>query len=187
MSAEKITEMRLQIMELRKQIAALQKVLPKHSVNDYTFTTLEGEVKLSTLFGDHDNLFMVHNMGISCNYCMLWSDGFNGVAGHLQNRAAFVISSPDSPDVQQQHKSERGWQFPMVSVENNTFAGDMGFHSDDGYMPGVSVFKREGKKVVRVASSMFGPGDDFCAVWHLLDLLPEGSNGWQPEPTYQSA
>ena len=184
MSAEKITELRLQIMDLRGQIAALQKVLPKETVSDYKFATPEGEVKLSALFGTHDSLFMVHNMGISCNYCMLWGDGFNGVEQHLQNRSAFVISSPDTPEVQQNYRAERGWQFPMVSAEDNSFAEDMGFKTDNGYMPGVSVFKREQDKIIRVASSMFGPGDDFCAVWHLLDLLPEGPDNWQPQREY---
>ncbi len=184
MSAEKIQELRRQIMEIRGQIAALQKVLPKESVNNYTFTTVEGEVRLASLFGDKDSLFMIHNMGISCHYCMLWADGFNGVADHLLDRAAFVISSPDSPEIQQQYKSAKGWQFPMVSVESNSFAADMGFQTDNGYMPGVSVLQRDGDNIVRVASSMFGPGDDFCSVWHLFDLLPQGSNGWEPKKAY---
>lgn len=171
-------------MELRGQITALQKVLPKESVSDYTFTTIDGEVQLSSLFGDKESLFMIHNMGISCHYCMLWADGFNGVADHLLDRASFVISSPDSPEVQQETRSARSWQFPMVSVESNTFANDMGFKTDNGYLPGVSVFQRNGDNIVRVGSSMFGPGDDFCAVWHLFDLLPGGADGWEPKRNY---
>jgi hypothetical protein len=44
---------------------------------------------------------------------------------------------------------------------------------------GVAVFKRAGDAVLRVADGGFRPGDDFCAVWHLFDLLPEGSAGWR--------
>jgi len=51
-------------------------------------------------------------------------------------------------------------------------------------MPGVSVFEKDADSIVRVASTMFGPGDDFCAVWHLFDLLPNGANEWQPKPDY---
>jgi predicted dithiol-disulfide oxidoreductase (DUF899 family) len=53
-------------------------------------------------------------------------------------------------------------------------------------MPGVSVFKRKGDKVMRVADTAFKPGDDFCGVWHLFDLIPEGAAGWQPEFRYAS-
>jgi len=115
---------------------------------------------------------------------MLWADGFNGVSQHLQEHSAFVISSPDSVETQQAYRAERGWNFPMVSVENNTFAADMGFTSDEGYLPGVSVFRRDDNSIVRVGSSMFGPGDDFCAVWHLFDLTPEGASSWQPKRSY---
>jgi len=184
MSVEKILELRMQIMDLRGQVAELQKALPTESVQDYTFDIEGGSVSLSSLFGDKQTLFVVHNMGISCNYCMLWSDGFNGVSQHLKDRAAFVISSPDSVETQQAYRSERGWDFQMVSVKNNTFAADMGFTSDDGYLPGVSVFKRDGDSIARVGSSMFGPGDDFCAVWHLLDLTRDGADGWQPRQSY---
>jgi predicted dithiol-disulfide oxidoreductase (DUF899 family) len=184
MSAKKIHELRKQVMELRGQIAALQKVLPRETVEDYKFDSEAGPVSLASLFGDRDSLFVVHNMGTGCNYCMLWADGFNGVADHLKDRAAFVISSPDSVETQQAVRADRNWDFQMVSVEKNSFAKDMGFTTDDGFLPGVSVFQRDGDNIVRVASSMFGPGDDFCAVWHLFDLLPEGANGWQPKPHY---
>ncbi len=184
MSGEKLHQLRMQIMDLRGQIAALQKELPPETVENYIFDSENGPVALSSLFGDKKNLYVVHNMGTGCNYCMLWADGFNGVADHLKDRAAFVISSPDNVDAQQMYRADRGWQFPMVSVENNSFAKDMGFTTDGGFLPGVSVFEQRDNTIVRVASSMFGPGDDFCAVWHLLDLLPDGADGWQPAPAY---
>ena len=36
----------------------------------------------------------------------------------------------------------------------------------------------------RPSDTWFGPDDDFCNVWHLFDLLPEGSNGWAPKYEY---
>ena len=41
--------------------------------------------------------------------------------------------------------------------------------------------------VVRVSDAELGPGDDFCSVWHLFDLLPEGAAGWRPQFRYASA
>lgn len=184
MSSEKIDEIRTQISQLRHKLVALQRVAPTEKVQDYNFKTSDGEISLSDLFADKDSLFVIHNMGTSCPYCTLWADGFNGVADHLKNRCSVAISSPDSPEVQEQFRASRDWNFRMVSTADNTFPEDMGYQTDDGFQPGVSVFKRNGDDIVRVSDSAFGPGDDFCAVWHLLDMLPEGSNGWQPRYQY---
>jgi hypothetical protein len=44
-------------------------------------------------------------------------------------------------------------------------------------MPGVSVFKRKGDKIMWVADSAFTHGYDYRGVWYLLHLLPEGASG----------
>jgi hypothetical protein len=72
----------------------------------------------------------------------------------------------------------------MVSHHDSSFARDMGFHSDRGWLPGVSVFRKAGQKICRVSDTSFQPGDDFCVIWHFFDLLPEGANGWQPQYKY---
>jgi predicted dithiol-disulfide oxidoreductase (DUF899 family) len=154
-------------------------------VQDYAFATSKGGVHLSALFGDKPDLFVIHNMGASCAYCTLWADGFNGVYHHLANRAAFVVSSPDTPAVQEKFAAGRGWRFPMVSHEGTTFAADMGYRSErGGWTPGISVFKKDRAGVVRVSDAALHPGDDFCALWHMLDLLPEGAGDWQPNFKY---
>jgi hypothetical protein len=48
----------------------------------------------------------------------------------------------------------------------------------------VSVFQRQGTSIVRVSEAAFSPGDDFCTVWHLFDLLPGGAAGWSPRFGY---
>ena len=60
----------------------------------------------------------------------------------------------------------------------------MGYRPDGRAMPGVSVFKRNGGKIMRVADTAFTQGDDFCSVWHLFDLIPEGAAGWQSRFRY---
>jgi len=35
-----------------------------------------------------------------------------------------------------------------------------------------------------VSDASLGPGDDFCSVWHLFNLLPEGPDGWEPQYKY---
>jgi len=119
-------------------------------------------------------------MGAGCAYCTLWADGFNGVLKHLENRASFVMSTPDDPGKQQQLKASRDWHFRMVSHQNSQFAADMGYRKDNSWIPGVSVFKRDGEHILRVSDTRFGPCDDFCAVWHFLDMIPEGRMAGSP-------
>ena len=42
-------------------------------------------------------------------------------------------------------------------------------------MPGVSAFSKDGDgRIFRVGRAEFGPGDNFCAIWHFFELLPRG-------------
>lgn len=183
-AAARLADYRRQIAELRvKMRQALAESEPEE-VRDYEFRTPEGPVRLSQLFGDHDHLIVIHNMGKSCPSCTMWADGYNGIHQHVTSRAAFVVSSPDPPEVQREFAASRGWKFPMVSHAGNTFAGDMGFRTDRGWRPGVSVFQRQGGKIVRVSDAGFMEGDDFCTVYHLFDLLPGGSGDWSPKFRY---
>ena len=183
-TAEKLARYRREIAGLRRKMRETQASSEPEAVKDYEFAVPGGTTRLSALFGDKDTLFVVHNMGTGCAYCTLWADGFNGAYDHLRNRAAFVVSSPDEPAKQQKFAGSRNWKFPMVSHQGTTFAADMGYRRDNGFAPGVSVFKRQGGKLFRVADTSFSPGDDFCSVWHFLDLIPEGSAGWQPKFAY---
>jgi predicted dithiol-disulfide oxidoreductase (DUF899 family) len=183
-SAEKLREYRREIAGLRQKMREAQAAAEPEEVNDYELVVPEGKIRLSSLFGGKDTLIVVHNMGMSCPYCTLWADGFNGVYDHLRNRAAFVVSSPDAPAKQQEFAAGRNWKFPMVSHKGTTFAADMGYVRENGFIPGVSVFKRQGGKLVRVADTSFELGDDFCSVWHFFDLIPEGAAGWQPKYKY---
>lgn len=72
----------------------------------------------------------------------------------------------------------------MVSHNGTSFAKDMGYHPEEGYWPGVSVFKKDGDRILRVSDTNFGPGDDFNAVWNLFDLIPEGPDEWEPKYSY---
>ena len=175
------------LLQNQEKLADLKRQLPRRDVSNYTLKNTEGEISLSDLFGNKSDLIVVHNMGRSCPYCTLWADGFNGVRDHLSDRAAFVVVSPDSPDVQNEFAMGRGWKFQMVSGEGNTFIEDMGFKDDDGWCPGVSTFQKDGNgKIYRVASAPFGPFDSFCSVWHIMALLADGKDDWSPKFSYEA-
>ena len=183
----KLVEYRKRIEELRADMRRTQESIEPVEVEDYVFESAErGRVRLSQLYGARDHLFVIHNMGASCPYCTLWADGFSGVLEHLRSRAAFVVSSPDPPEKQAEFAASRGWKFPMVSVRGSTFSRDMGYRTDEGWLPGVSVFRRDGGRILRVSDAEFRLGDDFCGLWHLFDLIPEGAQGWEPRFCYPS-
>ena len=183
--SEKMGAYRRQIADIRQKMRATLAEIEPQEVADYEFKTPEGTVRLSELFGDHEDLMVVHSMGSSCSGCTLWADGYNGVHHHVITRTAFAVSSPDTPAVQQKFAQGRGWKFRMVSNMGTTFAADMGYRSDKGeWRPGISVFRLAGQKILRVSDVGWRPGDDFCTLWHFFDLLPEGAAGWSPKLSY---
>lgn len=187
--AKKIGKIEDKIVKLRAKANALRKKDAKAEVPDYDLKDWEGgTVKLSSLFGGKPDLIVIHNMGKHCPYCTMWADGFNGQLPHLSDRAAFVVVSPDKPEVQKEFAESRGWKFRMLSGHGSSFIKDMGFWRTKGKMsgpqPGVSTYRLKNGKVIRVSRAGFGPGDDFCSVWHLFDLLKDGANGWEAKFTY---
>ncbi len=185
--ARKLRDYRERLAGLRYEMREIQATIEPQQVDDYAFSTMAGEVRLSELFGDKQDLFVIHNMGTSCPYCTLWADGYNGVYHHLADRAAFVVASPDDPEVQARFAASRGLRFPMLSHAGTSFAQDMGYRSENGWLPGISVFGKTEGGLVRISDTGFGPGDDFCVVWHFLDLLPGGAGGWGPRTHYSEA
>jgi predicted dithiol-disulfide oxidoreductase (DUF899 family) len=171
----------------RKKINDLQRKLSHDVTVDYHFLDGDGnEISLASLFGDKDDLIVVHNMGKGCAYCTLWADGFNGVFHHLENRTSFAVVSPDKPEIMKSFADGRGWKFRILSNAGGTFSKDMGYENDKGGpLPGMSTFHRDADgNISRVAHAPFGPGDDFCAVWHMFDMLKDGQNSWQPKFDY---
>lgn len=164
---------RARIEDLRKELRVLQAAVEPEPVEDYAFETWFGDATLSQLFGDRTDLFVVHNMGTRCSSCTMWADGFNGVYPHLASRAAFVVVSADPVEVQRRFAGDRGWRFPMARARDNRFHADMGYWNEtEKVWPGISVFRKTASGIVRVSDAELGPGDDYCTVYHLLDMIP---------------
>jgi predicted dithiol-disulfide oxidoreductase (DUF899 family) len=174
------------IMKLKRQLAKLRRGGKRRKVKEYAFRDSDGKkLSLSQAFGDKDDLIVVHNMGRRCPYCTMWGDEYNGARRHIENRAAFLVVSPDEPKVQNEFRKSRGWTFRMASAAGTTFNRDMGFEPKPGWVaPGFTTFHRRGKDILRVSRRFFGPGDDFCGVWHFFDLLADGAGEWQPRLQY---
>lgn len=181
----RIINLRTRLAQAKAELQEAYAEAARGDVRDYTFADPGGPVKLSELFAGQRDLIVMHAMGIACANCTMVCDGFNGIYPHLRERAAFVVSGPDPPGAQAAFAHERGWRFPMISHAGTTFARDMGFVGDNGrLLPGVSAFRREGGHITRVSASNFHAETEFCAIWRLLDLLPEGADGWRPKFSY---
>lgn len=187
---KQVDELEYQIQDLTRKVAELRRQRPREEVSDVALLDVEGrEASLASLFGRQNRLILVHNMGRNCSYCAMWADGFVSLLPYLTSRAAFVLTSPDKPELLKAFAHAHGWNFPVYSTAGSTFTRDMGFDDEkEGYMPGVSVFTREDDGTIyRVSRAEFAPGDNFCSVWHFFDLLPEGVDGWEPDRAYQSS
>ena len=181
----RVTSLRTQLSQVRAELREALAEAAQMDVADYAFDTLQGPVTLSALFGGKSDLFVIHNMGVTCPNCTMWADGFNGLYQHIVDRAAFVLVSPDAPETQAALAAGRGWTFPMVSDGSKAFFHAMGFTNDSGKAtPGVSAFQKSGAKIQRVSAAGLDPDDDFCPTWRLFDLLPQGADGWRAQFKY---
>jgi predicted dithiol-disulfide oxidoreductase (DUF899 family) len=177
-----VEDLERRIEELKAQRSAALRRRGREPVLDHEVRVGDAARRLSDLFGDHDDLLLVHNMGRSCAYCTLWADGFVGLLPHLERRAGFALLTPDPPEVQRAFATSRGWPFVMASDPSREVARALGFATEAGAsLPGVSALRRlPDGSLVRAGRAEFGPGDDFCAVWPLFDLLEGGAAGWEP-------
>ena len=182
-STDKIASLEKEIETKKKELIALRKAMPSVPVDDYELTNPDGSsVRLSELFGEFDEMILIHNMGTSCSYCTLWADGFKAFWPYFKTKCAFVLSSPDPVAKMAQFAGSREWAYPVVSVNGSTLAADFGFYKvEGGYWPGMTTLKKHADgTITRHAQTYFGPGDDYCSIWPMLDLLPSGPGDWEP-------
>jgi predicted dithiol-disulfide oxidoreductase (DUF899 family) len=171
-----------QINALKEKLVQVRRANASGTVSNYRFQTPRGEVSLADLFGHQADLLMIHNMGVSCDYCTAYADGINGVLAHLQKRTAVALVSNDDPNMQLSLAKSRNWNFNIVSAAGTTFSNDLGFESEPGdFWPGVIGFRKHGDQVACVSKTFFDPGDDLCVIWPLFTFLEGGVGDWKPQ------
>lgn len=154
------------------------------AVPDYKFRDLNGEVSLRELFGPHENLIAIHNMGQGCRYCTTWADGINGFVTHLEDKFGLVLLSKDEPELQRRFANSRGWRFRMASHAGTKYSTEQSVITGKENMPGIVWYTRSGDKVFRKNASVFGPGDQFCSLWPILSLGGFNEENWTPQFNY---
>ena len=186
-AAREVDRLEREVFRAKERLSKARRRVPEVEVPDYQLTRSNGRsLRLSDAFGAKRDLIVIHNMGSRCSMCTTWADGFSGIAHHIEDRAAFLLVSPDAPKKLGAFAKARRWRFAVASTAGSTFSHDMGFEpAPRNAWPGVSTFHREPDgRIFRVAKTLFGPGDDFCAVFSLLPLLRDGQDGWWPKLSY---
>jgi predicted dithiol-disulfide oxidoreductase (DUF899 family) len=182
--SDEISNIEKQLYELTTRLNELRKTHVEDEVPNYTFSTLEGDVSLLDLFGDHERLLAIHNMGQGCRYCTLWADGFNGFLPHLESAMSVVLVSKDSPELQRRFANSRNWRFRLASHGGGSYIQEQTVMDGEDNTPGAVVYERQGDRILRKNSAVFGPGDLYCSMWNLLGLAGLGVADWTPQYRY---
>lgn len=184
MANSEIAALEAQVFELTAKLNELRQAEPGELVDNYTFATQSGETSLLEMFGDHDTLLVIHNMGQGCRFCTLWADGFNGFLPHLESTMAVVLVSKDAPELQRQFANNRAWRFRLASHGGGAYIKEQTVQAGAENMPGAVVYVREGDIIKRKNACVFGPGDLYCSAWNLLALAGLSEAQWTPQYAY---
>ncbi|MGE0616576.1 MAG: nitrilase-related carbon-nitrogen hydrolase [Bacteriovoracia bacterium] len=184
MSLTEIQKIESEIMQLSMKLQTLRAEAKPQPVKNYSFQELTGETNLLDLFADKDVLFVIHNMGQGCRYCTLWADGLNGFLPHLEDRFAVALVSKDSPADQRRIANQRGWRFRMASHGGGAYIQEQSVTGTEKNAPGLVCYVREGQQIFKKNSAVFGPGDLYCSIWHVLGLGGFNAENWTPQYTY---
>jgi len=179
-----IIELEQQIFELTTKLNELRKSNVGDEVRNYAFATLNGETNLMELFGSNNELLLIHNMGQGCSYWTLWADGFNGFLKHRESVMSVVLVSKDPPELQRQFANSRDWRFRLASHGGGDYIREQTVMEGADNMPGAVVYERDGDRITRKNSCVFGPGDIYCSIWSLLGLAGLGEDDWTPQYAY---
>ncbi len=166
----------------------------------YEFNSELGTESLGGLFGDKNQLIIVHFMfdpewEEGCKSCSLMADHYNPSPLHLARRdVSFVVVSRAQPNKLQEFKKRMGWSFKWVSSFASNFNRDfqVTFTPDElkqgevtyNYRsqkfpvtegPGISVFyKRQNGEIFHTYSTYARGLDAFIGVYEFLDIVPKG-------------
>ncbi len=182
-SAE-IQKLEAEIGALSRKLGQLRKDTAPQRVKNYKFQDLNGEHTLLDLFAGKEQLLAIHNMGQGCRYCTLWADGMNGFLPHLENEFSVVLFSKDSPTLQRQFANSRGWHFRMFSHGGGEYIQEQSVMTGERNGPGLVCYFRKGDEIFRKNASAFGPGDQFCSLWHIISLAGRNEENWTPQYNY---
>jgi predicted dithiol-disulfide oxidoreductase (DUF899 family) len=165
---ERAREKEAEAPRLLGEICEIREAMAGEPIEDYAIDTDGGARALSSLFTEHDRLLLIHNMGVTCEYCAAYADGINGILRHLQRNIDVVLVSNDPLERLRAFGGERSWQLRLGSVRDTSLSRDLGFEPSPGELwPGMCAIARDSGVLVLANRYSFEPGDFFSPFWPL--------------------
>jgi predicted dithiol-disulfide oxidoreductase (DUF899 family) len=160
---------------------------------DYVFEGPQGEASLLDLFAGRRQLILYHFMfapGVDgwpeagCPGCSFFVDQIGHLA-HLRARDTSMVLVSRAPLARiEQYKRRMGWTVPWFSSAASDFNVDFGVTRDEGETFGLSVFLRDGERVLRCYFTSQRGVEALGSTWTFLDLTPLGrQENWESSPT----
>jgi predicted dithiol-disulfide oxidoreductase (DUF899 family) len=191
----------------RDALGEKRRALPWVKVDKrYEFDSADGRVTLADLFRGRSQLFVQHVMQgpdqpLQCVGCALGIDGMEGLLTHLENHDVSVVAVARAtmPELDAL-RGRMGWRIPFYSSFGSDFNYDFGvsfkpedmaakraFYNYEFCDPGIedisgnSVFYRDDSgDVFHTYSNYARGGEDFMAIYRILEVLPKGRNEHGP-------
>ncbi|MFJ6216173.1 DUF899 domain-containing protein [Streptomyces sp. NPDC092296] len=177
---KELLEKEKQLTRLHDEVVAARPELPMVKVEkDYVFHGPQGEKSLLDLFEGRSQLIVRHFMfgpdqEEGCIGCSMQADSVGNLA-HIHARdTTFVMTSRAPLPKLEAFKQRMGWDIPWFSTEGSEFNRDYNVTTDQGELPGVSVFLTNGTEVFHTYSLYDRGGDIFKNFYNYLDLTPFG-------------
>lgn len=194
LAQERMLAMEKQATRARDALAAERRRQPMVRIDkDYVFEGRNGTARLVDLFDGRRQLLVYHFMfapdvhgwpDAGCPGCSLFVD-YQCHPAHLHARdTSFVLVSRAPLANIERYRQRMGWDRSWYSSDGNDFNRDMGATNDQGEVPGLSVFLRDGDEVFRTYFVTARGLEPVGTVWTLLDLTPYGrQETWEASPT----
>ncbi|WP_371483252.1 DUF899 domain-containing protein [Kitasatospora sp. NBC_00315] len=169
-----------ELTRLRDEVAAARPGLPMVKVGkEYVFEGPDGKATLLDLFEGRRQLIIRHFMfgpdqEEGCVGCSMQADSV-GHLSHIHAReTTFVMVSRAQLSKLTAFRERMGWSIPWVSSHETDFNQDFHVTTDQGELPGVSVFLTDGTDVFHTYSVFDRGGEIFKNFYNYLDLTPLG-------------
>jgi predicted dithiol-disulfide oxidoreductase (DUF899 family) len=159
---------------------------------DYRLHGPDGDVRLLDLFEGRRQLLLYHFMfapGVhgwpeaGCPGCTMFVDQI-GHPAHFYARDTSLALVSRAPLAQlQSYRRRMGWDLPWYSSADSDFNRDLGLTTDRGETFALSVFLRDGDRILRTYVTDGRGVEALGSVWTFLDLTPLGRReSWEDSP-----
>ncbi|WP_405016050.1 DUF899 domain-containing protein [Kitasatospora sp. NBC_00070] len=177
---KELLEKEKELTRLHDEVVAARPELPMVKVEkEYVLHGPQGELSLPDLFEGRRQLIVRHFMfgpdqEEGCIGCSMQADSV-GHLSHINARdTTFVMVSRGQLPKLEAFKARMGWTLPWYSSFGSDFNVDYHVTTEQGELPGVSVFMTDGTDVFHTYSIYDRGGDIFKNFYNYLDLTPLG-------------